>query len=484
MAMIKHPYELSVWKEYLGEKGTKIEEKGAIIGAHDMTYLGKATQLQLTRKSNGTNVLTFTMPSLYYDPIVGDYVHNDYIDILYTECKLKFYYKKKWYEFYIKKRDEKKQGKALWVSFTCQDAFIDELSRNGYGITFDTELYNNVEEIGTFTNKILKDSVWKYRPENNWGNFTEFKEEKLYKIPVNQFKKLTGYKLNFDLTREQLDMIGVEEIENLYTKESRTVEISDDLAAKCFWNQYNENGEIINRIDATLVEDIPNDGYIYIPYSCLSFCYGQPTPPNYNEKIKADATDIALTDDDNNLLLAPQSVNPNTIIQFIAFPENTVLEIDESGLILNTEYIYFITLNDWNNLLKTDTWYIFEDTRVVKGETIGINIDSVISHTYKYKTTITDDSSLLKFQGNKTVIYDGYLSDLNDKSIIKGKKISIANRSEINISKEIDQYTTVYNNNADDFIGLYSNDETWTYEDVNESTTTSGEKYRICSKIK
>jgi len=36
-------------------------------------------------------------------------------------------------------------------TYTCSDSFIDELARNGYGITFDEELYNNVEEIGTFS---------------------------------------------------------------------------------------------------------------------------------------------------------------------------------------------------------------------------------------------------------------------------------------------------------------------------------------------
>ena len=64
-------------------------------------------------------------------------------------------------------------------------AFIDELSRNGYGITFDTELNNNVEELGTFTEEVLEDSLWHYAPQYNWGDFTEFKEEKLFKIPTS-----------------------------------------------------------------------------------------------------------------------------------------------------------------------------------------------------------------------------------------------------------------------------------------------------------
>jgi hypothetical protein len=59
MAMLKYPYELSVWKEELNGSNSKIEEKGVIIGAHDMTYLGKATNIVLNRKFNGTNTLTF-----------------------------------------------------------------------------------------------------------------------------------------------------------------------------------------------------------------------------------------------------------------------------------------------------------------------------------------------------------------------------------------------------------------------------------------
>jgi hypothetical protein len=69
-----------------------------------------------------------------------------------------------WYEFYIKNVQDTKQFKSYMKTYTCSDAFIDELSRNGYGITFDEELYNNVEEIGTFSEEILKDSIWHYAP--------------------------------------------------------------------------------------------------------------------------------------------------------------------------------------------------------------------------------------------------------------------------------------------------------------------------------
>ena len=105
-----------------------------------------------------------SMPDKYFDSLTGEYIHNELIDVLSPESKIKFHYKDRWYEFFIKKTDEKKVFKSYMKTFTCTDAFIDELSRNGYGITFDTELYNNVEELGTFTEEVLEDSIWMYAP--------------------------------------------------------------------------------------------------------------------------------------------------------------------------------------------------------------------------------------------------------------------------------------------------------------------------------
>ena len=61
MAIIKKPYEISVWDEKLGEYGQKTEIKRAVIGANDISYIGRATLPKLTTKINGTHILTFQM---------------------------------------------------------------------------------------------------------------------------------------------------------------------------------------------------------------------------------------------------------------------------------------------------------------------------------------------------------------------------------------------------------------------------------------
>lgn len=491
MAMKKRPYELSVWVEQLNGSNSKIEKKGIIIGAHDMSYLGKATNLVLKRELKGTNTLTFQMPDRYFDSLSGEYVRNEFIDMLYNEAKLKLFYKDRWYEFFIKKIDEKKQHKSYMKTFTCTDAFIDELSRNGYGITYDTDLYNNVEEVGTFSERTLKDSIWQYHPEHNWGDFTEFKEEKLYRIPVSQFGgSINGYKLDFNLTQEQLAQVkekyGTTIVSNVYNDDIRQVELSDDMCRNIFWDQYVQDAAKDNSLKKDYHTNIDNDGYIYVPYSCLSFCYGSKTEPNFDETLRYDraATETAI-DIDGKLILAPPSVDPRTIIQFYAIPKSAILEIDDAGVIMDKDYSFFMTLADWNRTVTGKHWYMFEDTRLVTAEVVG-SVDQAapsISHTFKYLKKEGEESLLntdWESRGNKCVIYDSYLSDINNMGIIKGKKFSITNRTEVNISKDIDSYPTVYNTQADDFINEYANED-WDYSA--ERTTTDGAKYRVCSKL-
>ncbi len=458
----KLPYEISVWKEEVLDNGKKKETKLFIIGAHDMTYEGRATSVKFTRKLNGTNSLTFQMPDKYFDSREGKYVRNKFIDELFSERKIKLFYKEKWYELYIKTIKEDKKFKSYMKTYTCSDSFIDELSRNGYGITFDEELYNNVEEIGTFSETVLDGSLWTYTPQYNWGDFTEFTPTKLFKIPISQFKKLSAYKINF-----QLDNLT---ITNAETGEIRKAEMGDDLAREkgIFWkNNYEEVSLSTNLND-----------YIFVPYTQLDFCYSDCDYKNISE-IK-DKYDLQATEEaqyypnTNYYALAPRNVDPNNYIQFIYFPKNQKLKIDETGLILDKTYHYFMTTRQWNENIKSDYWYIFEDTQLTKGLASGTDSLAYVSHTFKY---IAEDFNVIdtykECLGNKCVYYDGYLSNLNDLAEIKGKSISIANRSELNITEEIDQFTTVYSENSSNFNDNFSNPDWW-------GTT---ENYQVCSKI-
>lgn len=436
MSILKPKYELSVWKEILDtENGTKTEIKEAIIGADDMSALGRATNVQLKRELKGTNTLTFQMPSKFFDSQKGQYIHNELTDYVFNERKIKLKFNDEWYEFYVKKIDEKKNYKSIIYNYTCNDAFIDELSRNGYGITFDTELYNNVEEIGNFTNKILEDgTIWKYDASKNIGDFTEFNEEKLYKIPLSCFPNgLDAYPINLNISQETLT--------NPYTKETRQLQMGDDRARELsyFWD--NKKGDDKNDVNClthsrgfTLFDENNKQhfsnsrDYIYVPYNMLNYIYGH-TSDNTDEgqgtEYRATATPL-LYDNNNPQLgyaLRTFSNDYTDLIEFIYIPKEKNILIDENGLIINTDIQYVMTVGDWNNAINSQKKLRDKD-----------NIDWSFVRS------------------------EGYLESINDIEIKFGKNISVTNRTEVNVSEEIDRYTTVYNNRLTEFIDLWTNE--------------------------
>lgn len=436
MSINKKPYELSIWNERLLDNGQKEEKKIAVVGAHDMSYLGRAINVKLQTKINGTHTLTFDLIDRFFDDEIGDFVKNEFVDMIFNEKKIKLFYKDEWYEFYVKNITENKQFKSYSLTYTCTDSFIEELSRNGYGIIFDTDLYNNVEEIGVFTEEILEDSLWNYKPEYNWGDFTEYNEEKLFKIPVENFSQITGYKLNYKC--------GTKQIQNIYNKKSRPMEMGDDLARQeeYFWDNGNfDKG--FGLID-NVCTNIDNDGYIYVPYSQLNFCY-----------VDTGIDAVAATQEpamfNKSYALAPQSVDPTALIQFIAIPYGAEVEVDESGLIVNKDYTYVMTVEQWNENVNHNFIYMFEDV--------------------KRKEIKAYESETQYIHGNKIVWYDGYLTEINNTEVENGKKICISDRTECNISEDIDSYVKVYQNKSEDYSKLFDS-ENW-------CGGTDG--YRVCS---
>ena len=166
------PYEISVWEEKLTQiegsdpaeyefKETKI----AIIGSDTMTGFNKVYNPVFNKKSNGEKTLSFSLHYKYFDPYIGNEdVINPFASLLINERKVKLKYgkdeegKDQWYEFIIKDHTESSDG--LEWTYTCTDAFVLELSKNGYNITFDSELNNNQGTATELAKETLKDTDW------------------------------------------------------------------------------------------------------------------------------------------------------------------------------------------------------------------------------------------------------------------------------------------------------------------------------------
>lgn len=510
MAVIKHPYELSVWTESLND-GIKTEKKGVIIGAHDMSYLGKATQIKFKKELKGTHTLTFQMPSKFFDSEKGEYIHNELCDAILTESKIKLFYKDKYYDFTVKKIDEKKVLKAIMYTYSCQDSFIDELSRIGYDIQFAPELNNSVAEMGEFMEKILDGSSWIYAPEYNYGDFTEYNEQRFYKIPLSLFGgAISAYPINLEVRLQDflnedgtpkpylLNFISVIEwhrltefeqyafIKNLTTiygdKTERPMQIGDDLARvrEIFWDPYyTDNGSALisesNKVSLT-------GDCIYVPLTDLSYIMGSVYEDAYTA-VEEPAIYGSYKNNSDKYALQPTSKNPKDLIQFVHLGAGGEYSIDEANVLSMNANHYVIPIDEWQaaleKQLKSKTDLIFWSAPVDKsGEMEYTNkYDVETDEDTAYTSNVSINSSTIDDFTWYPVYSEGYLSEIDGKKISKARKLSVTNRTEYN--KAADIYTTVYNNKATEFIdgdvSLYSEEE------LTERLDT--EDYRVCSKL-
>ena len=161
------PYEISVWEDKL----VKIENtdpaeyrfeenKIAVIGSDTMTGMNRIYNPIFNKKSNGEKSLTFSLKYKYFDPYTeNEEIINPFAALLVNERKIKLKYDGKWYEFIVKDHSESSENYE-WT-YTCTDAFVLELSKTGYNITFDAELNNNQGTAQELTEETLKDTDWR-----------------------------------------------------------------------------------------------------------------------------------------------------------------------------------------------------------------------------------------------------------------------------------------------------------------------------------
>jgi hypothetical protein len=342
-------------------------------------------------------------------------------------------------------------------NYECEDSFINELSRTGYEIEFADELNNSVAEVGDFTEEILDDSVWNYTPEHNIGDFTEFKEQRFYRIPLEQFgRKIIGYPIDLKvdytlllddngrpkdylkkiLDKEELEWEKISNkkdfveklltIENIYTNEKRIIELGDDLARErqLFWdNYYKDNGKKL--LDSKKMVSLEGD-YIYVPITDLSMILGTVYEDSY-KAVEEPALYGYYGGVDRGYALQPISENPSGFIQFIFLKEGDKYNIDEGGVLANNEYHYIIPIEEWNNLLKENLskkdyskkgylyWKQPLSSTLKKSGKYNIKEDSDNKIAYTYGA-IPSSSTIDNFNWYP-VYYDGYLDAIKDLEV-------------------------------------------------------------------
>ena len=214
-------YEISIWQDVLVPKQGDIpahyeEEKIAIIGADHLHLSCSAFEPKLVENVNGTNTFTFKMLYKCHDLEIQNLykylvesnnkflteesglfliIHeiaesnnaeydNPFIPLLVNERKIKVHWHNKWYDFVIK--DCQKDSSNRTITFTCKDLFINELSKNGFDLTFDDELMNNQGTVIELGKKILEDSDWQI-DEVASDTILQDVEEPVYEVQLGSY---------------------------------------------------------------------------------------------------------------------------------------------------------------------------------------------------------------------------------------------------------------------------------------------------------
>jgi len=219
--MGKQPYELSVWRDVpiagtLETDGYFTDEKVAIIGSDSMDSPLKAYDVSLKELTNGDCTLTFSM--LYDYEKDGERVNNPLFELLKNEIKLKLRrgeeygfinskgeidftilngeidfneenpnyedtsvdYDNRWRDFVIKTID--KDSNTHVANIVAKEIFVNELGKNGWSVTLNTELENNYGTVERLAEKVLDGSDWKVK--KGYSPIERIKEPLFeYKIP-------------------------------------------------------------------------------------------------------------------------------------------------------------------------------------------------------------------------------------------------------------------------------------------------------------
>lgn len=165
MSKIFGEYEISVWEDISIDFGFE-ERKLGVIGSGEMRDMGVQCRVfnpQLTQNTNGEKKLQFSLYKIYTDNITGIKTINPYYDWLVNERKVKLYYKNQWFDFVIKNISENSSN--YLYTYQLEEVYVQELSKNGFGLTLDAELNNNLGTAKQLAEYCLSGTDWSVESE-------------------------------------------------------------------------------------------------------------------------------------------------------------------------------------------------------------------------------------------------------------------------------------------------------------------------------
>ena len=164
MSILNKNYEISVWEDRWDSSTSTFKEKRVCtIGSNKMTSQCRVLEPNLVRNVNGTKTLSFNMYRYFKDTITGEQIENPFIKELYNERKIKLEYNEKWYDFIIKNVNE--NSSTYLYTYQLEDALVQELSKNGFNVTLDEALMNNIGSAKILAEDVLSETDWHVESE-------------------------------------------------------------------------------------------------------------------------------------------------------------------------------------------------------------------------------------------------------------------------------------------------------------------------------
>lgn len=277
---IPNPFPL-----YDGTDGSwiKKENKLCVIGSNDMTSENRIVNPTIKTNVNGEKTLTFTLYSRYFDADIGEFVNNNFVDLLHSESYLKlrrgFGNNAKWEEYIVKNIAENSENKTY--TYTAKRAAAIELGKTGYDLEFSEELMNNQGTAIELTKQVFAGSDWTVEEAESdkfWGAVVE----PVYKATLGNFSdenikcirqaKLGSYELYYNKVQGRVGFpkVGDDvyipyssyqnrtengEIQLLWT-EASDIEVDEDGVI------YNANSYVLKTINTELLNNVEISGQI------------------------------------------------------------------------------------------------------------------------------------------------------------------------------------------------------------------------------
>lgn len=179
-ALIK-PYEISVWEDYW-DGSNYSERRLLVIGSHLMKSQNRVINATFTTNVNGTKKLSFQMYKQYRDNVTGEKVSNPFFKYLVNERKVKLKYNDEWHDFIIKTINESSTN--YLYSYQLEDAFVNELSKNGFNVALYAENHSNTGTATQLAETVLNETNWSVATDSE--TFVQKRDENLVYLKVIQ----------------------------------------------------------------------------------------------------------------------------------------------------------------------------------------------------------------------------------------------------------------------------------------------------------